>query len=56
MIDPFAFSKSLREAWVIAKTVRGLNQFGWRRRENAFTSNRWMLTASVLVSDGGNAR
>jgi len=56
MIDPFAFRKSLREAWVIAKTERGLNQFGWRRSKNAFANNRCMLTASVRVSDGGNAR
>jgi len=34
MIDPFAFSRSLREAWVIAKTARERHQVGWRWGEN----------------------
>ena len=59
MIDPFAFRKSLREAWVIAKVIRMRLRFSWLLNRNALLEidgcvfhYHWQVVMAVLANSG----
>jgi hypothetical protein len=61
MIDPFAFRKSLREAWVIAKVIRMRLRFSWLLNRNALLEidgcvfhYHWQVMMAVLVNGGSS--